>query len=162
MYTIAAYFCRLLFRAVDRKFHASVCLCTLSRLHPLWTSAAVSVSNFPAGDVLMRDLHDSYQEASFCMIPSVSGPRDLVFLSAKRRGVLARQARGRQTKTSIKLTAINKVYTHLSSPPWLVWLTTLWTNLDRNGNFSASCLSEIPPTSVTQNRLSYSSRSYPC
>ena len=53
-----------------------------------------------------------------------------------------------------------RVYTHLASLPWLVWLIPLWANLDRNTSFSVSHLSEIPHTSVTQNCLSYSSR--PC
>ena len=39
----------LLLRAVDRKFHASVCMCTLSRLYPLATRAEFSVSNSPTG-----------------------------------------------------------------------------------------------------------------
>ena len=63
------------------------------------------------------------------MIPSVSDSRDgISFQPAKRRGVLESQARGRQTKNTIKLTAA--VYTSLSSPSWLVWGTPLWTNLD--------------------------------
>ena len=35
----------LILRAVHRKFHASACMCTLSRLHTLSTSAEFSVSN---------------------------------------------------------------------------------------------------------------------
>ena len=61
-----------------------------------------------------------------------------------------------------RCTSTARVYTHFASPPWLVWLTPLWTNLDRNSSFSVSHLSEIPQTSVAQNRLSYSSRPCPC
>ena len=42
------------------------------------------------------------------------------------------------------------VCTLLSSPPWLVWLTPLWTNVDRNSSFSVARLPEFPQTSVTQ------------
>ena len=48
------YLCRiplslLLFRAVDRKFHASACMWTRSRLYPLPKSTELSVSNSPTG-----------------------------------------------------------------------------------------------------------------
>ena len=58
------------------------------------------------------------------------------------RPVLPRDARFRASTT--------RVYTHLASPPWLVWLIPLWTNLDRNSSFSVSRLSEIPQISVTK------------
>ena len=125
----------LLLRAVEKKLHTSVCLCTLSGLNLLAKSCSFSVSNSPYGNVLRRFRYEDSQEAyTFCVNPSVSCPGvESRFLPTKRRPncmLESDMSRGRRAKTTTKLTAGE--CTPLASPPWLVRLTPLWTIL--NGN----------------------------